>query len=48
MVRRGNKMIDDIFVEKGVKRIGVPSGAREWWEEETRKANDRRDSNASS
>lgn len=41
-------MIDDIFVEKGVKRIGVPNGAREWWEEELNKAKGRRNSNPSS
>lgn len=33
MLRRGDKMIKDIYEEKGVKMINLPRGALEWWEE---------------
>ncbi|CAO1620634.1 unnamed protein product [Parajaminaea phylloscopi] len=38
MLRRGSKMIEDIFEQQGVKKISVPQGAPEWWSEEVTKS----------
>ncbi|CAO1613044.1 unnamed protein product [Sympodiomycopsis kandeliae] len=40
MIRRGTKMVDEIFVEKGVKKINVPAGAVEWWEAHVQQSKD--------
>lgn len=32
MLRRGERMVSEVFEDVGVKRVGLPRGAGEWWE----------------
>lgn len=37
MLRRGNRMVEEIFEEQDVKKVSVPHGAWDWWVEEVAK-----------
>ncbi|CAO1618269.1 unnamed protein product [Jaminaea pallidilutea] len=42
MKRRADKMLEAIFEAKGVKKVGLPAGAIEWWRGEVDKSSEGR------